>query len=334
MSESVWSGLDVGKRKFDASWVEEDTEVEHFRRIPRRSFDRTPEGIQEYLQWLQDRSVGRSLQIRVIMEATGRYSLQLCAGLVAKAPQLAPAIVNPKQAKHFHKSLGLRNKTDPVDSRSLGLMGKERKPAPYQEFPPEYQKLRELVRYRRELSNELVAEELRQQEIESDSSIKSFLRSHIRHLKTLLRRLDRELKSLLDLYLKLTRDVELLITIPGVGRLTALTVLAELGDLRRFRRSRQISAMAGLCPNIFQSGDSLHFTRINRNGNSAVRKALYMPALCVCRYPENPLAKTFLRLQENGLSAKAARVAVMRKLLVLMRAIIINQQSYQVDYAG
>lgn len=331
--QTVWSGLDVGKRVFDGSWVEEQACAEEFHRIPRKGFACTAAGVDEFLSWLDGQTAGRNLQVRVIMEATGRYSIRLWRLLMERRPELAPAIVNPKQAKYFHKSLGLRNKTDEVDSRSLGLMGKERKPASYQELAPEVEKLRELLRYRQVLSEQLVAEGNRSEELRAGSPIQKLIRSHIRSLCRLMARLERSIQDLLAGNESLQKDIRLLTSIPGVGQTTALTVLAELGDLRRFSRSRQVSAMAGLSPAQFQSAERQYRTRINKNGNSHVRKALYFPAITACRL-HTRFADTYQRLQANGLCKKAARVAVMRKLLVTMRALLISGETYREDYVS
>ena len=146
--KETWSGIDVSKRWFDASWVSPQTQTEDFAKIPHARFDRTPQGVQQYLAWLERQGPA---SVRVLMEATGQYSIELTAWLVTQQPELAPAIVNPRQAKHFHKSLGLRNHTDKVDARSLGLMGKERRPRPYEALPEPYQKIRDLMRQRRHL---------------------------------------------------------------------------------------------------------------------------------------------------------------------------------------
>jgi transposase len=267
------------------------------------------------------------------MEATGRYSIRLWRLLMERRPELAPAIVNPKQAKHFHKSLGLRNKNDGMDSRSLGLLGKERKPVSYQELSPEMEKLRELFRYRQVLSDQLVAEGNRSQELSAGSPVRKFLSSHIRSVRRLMARLERSILDLLAANQSLQNDVRLLTSIPGVGQATALTVLAELGDLRRFSRSRQVSAMAGLSPSQFESAERQYPTRINKNGNSHVRKALYFPAITACRL-NTRFTVTYQRLQANGLCKKAATVAVMRKLLVTMRALLISGETYREDYVS
>lgn len=330
----VWSGADVSKLFFDASWVDPETTVEDFQKIPHARFERSPAGVQKYLRWLKKR--GATASVRVVMEATGRYSLELLTWLVAKQASLAPAIVNPKQANHFHKSLGLRNKTDEVDSRALGLMGQHRRPCPYEPPSAEYQKLRELMRQRRDLVRIRVSERQRFAELpRNHREVRRLVGSHLRHLDKLLQRLERDLNRLLKSSPQLAQDFALLKTIPGVGRVIALTVLGELGDLRRFNRSRQVSAMAGVSPSNHQSGNSKGRSRLDKNGHAEARSVLYMGALTATRKSaHNHLARTYRHLiNQQGKCKKQALVAVARKTLVIMRALLITQTPYIDDFA-
>jgi len=332
VSMEIWSGIDVAKKTFEASWVAPETDLREFHRIPHKEFQMSRRGVRQYLNWLQSHSP-TPVSIRVIMEATGRYSLKLFSWLVDCDPQLAPAIVNPKQARHFHVSLGLRNKTDSVDARALGLMGRERNPRPYEPPEPPRQELKELMRQRKVLTETLVAEKSRLENAGDARSVRNLLKDHIRYLERLLEKIQTALDKLLERNPSIRRDLELLISIPGVGQITALTVLAELGDLRRFNRSRQVSAMAGLSPHNQNSGTSRNSARMDRMGNPEVRRVLYMAALAATRYENNHLARTYLHLiDDNGLCKMAALVAVMRKMIVLMRALLISNSIYQDDF--
>lgn len=329
--KETWSGLDVSKHYFDASWVSPHTEVEDWASIPHQRFSRDPEGVGRFLAWLERQGPD---SVRVIMEVTGKYSLQLCAWLMQQRPQLQPAIVHPLQAKHFHQSLGLRNRTDKVDCRSLGLMGRERRPRPYQPLPPSYQQIRELSRQRRRLIDTKVAERQRLQESQQACAVlRRNLQSHVRHLEKLIQRLEQALDEVVTSCHRLRQDFDLLQTIPGVGRVTAWTVLGELGDLRRFHRSRQVSALSGLSPSRHQSGTSKDFTYIDRQGNPDLRAVLYMAAMAAATgNKRNALARRYQRFLEKGKHEKQALVAVARKIVVIMRTLLITQQPYRDDF--
>jgi len=332
----VWSGIDVSQKCFDASWVDPESGIEDFQKIPHAQFQHSQGGVRQFVRWLRKQGAPTA-SVRVVMEATGRYSLELRAWLVAEQATLAPAIVNPKRAKDFHKSLGLRNKTDQVDCRSLGLMGKERRPHPYEPPSPEYQELRELMRQRRDLVQIRVGERQRLQELpKGQSQVRKLVASHLRYLDKLLKRIDHALDRVLKGSPQLAQDLALLTTIPGVGRVVALTVFAELGDLRRFNRSRQVSAMAGISPYNHQSGSSTSWSHLDRNGHAEARSILYMGALNATQKPtHNQLARTYHHLvNDNGKCKKQALVAVARKILVIMRALLITQQPYIDDFAN
>lgn len=327
-----WSGIDVSKRTFVASWVPATAALQDFQHLPCRQFPRTVQGVHHYCQWLQEH--GDDLT-GVVMEATGRYSLELFAWLLTSQSDLAVAIVNPRQAKHFHKGLGLRNKTDAVDARSLGLMGCQQKPRPYRPLPADYQQLRELMRLRRDLVRNHTAESQRLDELPNPSKgPRRLVRSHCRHLNKLLQRLDRQVDQLVAASKRLRHDLALLQTIPGVGRIVALTVLGELGDLRRFDRSRQVSAFAGLAPANQQSGTSQNSSHLDRNGIAEVRAMLYLAAMsAACNASDNHLARVYRRFHERGKTKKQALTILARKILVLMRAILVNEKPYIDGYS-
>jgi transposase len=132
----------------------------------------------------------------------------------------------------------------------------------------------------------------------------------------------------------LKRDFALLTSIDGVGPITALTVLAEIGDLRRFERARQLTAYVGVSPQIVRSGTSVRGkTRMCKRGNERVRRALYLSAMATLNTREpNSLSAMHARLCREGKQGKAALGAVMRKQLTIMRAVIISGIPYDPAY--
>ena len=132
------------------------------------------------------------------------------------------------------------------------------------------------------------------------------------------------------------RDFALLNTIAGVGPITAMTVLAEIGDLRRFERARQLTAYAGVTPRNVESGTSVRGkTHMCKRGNGRVRQALYLSAMATLntKHP-NSLSMMHYRLCEEGKEGKAALGAVMRKQLTVMRAILISGRPYDPTFRG
>lgn len=330
-----WVGADVGKESFDAGLLREG---QHFpatrmRDVPVQTFARTPEGVQQCLRWLDALVPEASRhQVRVVMESTGPYSLELSAWLVSQRHSLAPAIINPQLAHDFTKSLGLRNTTDRLSARALALYGTERRPAPYHPPCGAWAQLRELSRYRDFLVAERVAQENHASESKPSKVVRTIVQLRERHVKQHIKRIEREMQALIARTPELQRDYALLVTIPGVAFVTAAVILAEIGDLRRFQEARQLSAFVGLSPRIHDSGTSVHHKpHLCKCGNARVRKALYLAAMTNIRYA-GPLKTAYDHLiarPHEPLQKIPALCAVARKMLVMMRAIIIFETPYK-----
>ena len=336
-SYDAWVGVDVSKETLEAGVVVGHEEVQ-LRELRLESFARTKAGSAEVLRWAEECAASRMQGVEerprllVVMEATGRYSLELAAWLLTVSPSVRLAIINPAQAKAYQQSLGVRNKTDQVDARCLALYGRERNPRPYVPPSPELAELQALSRQRDVLLSTLVAERQRARNSSPSKLLTRIQKDHIRYLEHQIHKIEEAMEQVVARSEQLTRDVELLDSIPGVGRKTAIVILAELGDLRRFERARQVSAFAGLSPRKHQSGTSIHKrTRLCKQGNPRIRTALYMATLSIIGR-NNPLASYYQALVEKGKAKPAAMGAVMRKMLVLMRALVRSATPYQSDY--
>lgn len=323
-----WVGIDVAKKTFDAALVRQGQKwpATPLAEVPVRSFERTQAGVQECLRWLDALEAGPN--VRAIMEATGRYSVELAMWLLSEWPALAPAIAPPHQTAAFIQSLGLRNKTDKIEARALGFYGMERHPEPYAPATPAQIQLRELVRYRDFLVREHVAAANRAGETSGCATVQRIARKRLRLMEADIARIEHEMRHHVKNAPELARDIALMTSIYGVGFITAATVLAELGDLRRFTKARQLSAYVGLNPTLRQSGSSVNGRpRMNKKGNPHVRQGLYLAAMVAIR-GHNDLQRTYLQLRAQGKPAMAALGAIMRKLLVLMRAILISGKPF------
>jgi len=333
LSPSIhWVGIDVAKKTFDAALVRHGQKwpATPLANVPVRNFTRTRQGVLDFLQWLDTMTIPDGLcgRVRVIMEATGRYSTELAAWLVEERPALAPAIAPPHQTSAFIASLGLRNKTDKLEARALGFYGMERQPPAYQPMSAHEIQLRELIRYRDFLVRERVAVTNRTDETSACQAVRKMQQKRLRLLGTDIDRIEQQIRLTVDSCPELKQDVALLSSIYGVGLITAATVRAELGDLRRFYKARQLTAYAGLNPSLRQSGSSVNGRpHMSKKGNPHIRQTLYLAAMVAIR-GQNDLQRTYLRLREEGKSAMAALGAIMRKLLVLMRAILISGKPF------
>jgi transposase len=328
--DTAWIGADVSKATFDVGLVGCD---QHYpdtplREIRTNSFERSPKGVEAFLDWLDSQHVDEQ-KVRLVMEATGSYSSELAVWMLCARPSLSPAIVNPYHTAAFIKSMGVRNKTDRLEARALGFYGIERRPQPYEPLSPEHARLRSLSRYRDQLVRERTTMKNQMQESGACAFIKKNQNKRLRLISDDIERVEKQMKALVNHDDELKRNVTLLTSIYGVAFVNATTILAELGDLRRFALARQLTAFAGMSPRHHDSGSSVHGrSRLCKQGSPRVRQSLYLSAMVAIR-GNNQFRQTYLRLLDEGKAKMVALGAIMRKLLVVMRAILINGQAYQ-----
>jgi transposase len=249
---------------------------------------------------------------QIVCEASGGYERQVVAQL--HGAQIPVSVINPSRSHAFAKVLGQRAKTDPLDARLLSLCGQAVGPKPTPPRSKEQRQLVELVRYRQQLLEKLVAERQQSELIEHPLLHRQSL--------ALARRLEADLAKIDLLLAKLCKDsdeleskVQQLTAIKGVGKQTAYSLLAEMPELGSLSR-RKVASLAGLAPYARESGKWIGKRSIG-GGRPQVRKALYMAALCAARLHPS-LSAFYKRLRNNGKPAKVALTAVMRKLLILL----------------
>lgn len=259
----------------------------------------------------------------VAMEATGGYEM-LAAGTLSKA-DLDVVVVNPAQVRSYAKALGKRAKTDPIDAEVIAAFAAATKPVIRPLRDEESQALAALLARRRQIKAMIGAEEQRTRMALAKEAQKS--------IKRLLAALRRELDSLddaLDDHIRkspLWQVRETLLTsVPGVGPITARTLIAEMPELGNLDR-RQVASLAGLAPWTRQSGKWKGKSMIG-GGRAEVRSALYMATVVACQH--NPVIRAFrARLIASGKPTLAATVAAMRKLLTILNAMIRDQKEWQ-----
>ena len=331
-----WIGIDVAKSTFVAAYLLPGFSYGQipFQSIKTKEFPRTKSGVQQLLSWLDDQTSGatQEVKMRVVMEATGNYSTELTMLIRAVRCALQPAIANPKLTSAFIKSLGLRNKTDGLEARGLAIYGAQRNPAAYQPDPPQLAALRALSRYRGSLVRQRVAETNRSRESVDSALVKKMQNRRIAQIKRDIQRVEQEIKAIIEQTPELKRDVSQLISIKGVSLITAVVILSEFGDLRRFTKARKLTAFAGLSPGVHQSGSSINRpTHLCKMGNSHVRRILFMSALSAIRCP-GALKTFYQKLVDGGKPKMVALASVMRKLLTVMRAMLISGEPYNPQY--
>ena len=256
--------------------------------------------------------------VHVVCEATGGYERAVVAALHA-ARQLV-SVINPARVRQFARASGELAKTDPIDAAQLTAFGQAFAPAPTPPRTPTEIKLAALVTRRMQLLELRVAEAQRADTC-ADLALRKLFTPWLAQLEKQIAKVEALIEALLQEQAPLAHQVQRLDDIMGVGRLTAVMVLATMPELGTLNR-RQAAALAGLCPYNRDSGQWAG-KRCISGGRAEVRRALYMAALSASR--SNHLLKPFHdRLVAAGKPAKVALTAVMRKLIILMNHLLKN----------
>lgn len=262
----------------------------------------------------------------VVLEATGGWEAPL-AGMLAAAG-VPVAVVNPRQVRDFARATGQLAKTDALDARVLALFAErvrpEARPLPDQAA----QALGALVTRRRQLLEMLTAEKNRLGP--APKALSKSIQQHIDWLNQSLAAVDRDLEDTLRQSPLWREQDDLLRSVPGVGPVLSLTLLAELPELGSLNH-KEIAALVGVAPLNRDSG-TLRGRRITWGGRAPVRAVLYMAALVATRH--NPVIRAFYqRLLARGKAKKVALVACMRKLLTILNAMLHHRTAWEPNHA-
>ena len=260
----------------------------------------------------------------VAVEATGGFETIVAAGLAGAS--LPVLVVNPAQIRAFAKAIGQRAKTDPIDALVIARFAEATRPEP-RPLPDEATRLlADLVARRRQIVEMLGAEGQREKRI-TVPHLRASIRRVIAILRQELAALDKDLDQAIRGSPAWREKENLLASVPGVGPVIARTLIAELPELGTLDR-KQIAALAGLAPFTRQSGQWRGRSFIG-GGRTTVRTALYMGALVAMRH-NSVLRAFFKRLRTAGKPAKVALIAVARKLLTILNAILRDQRPWQI----
>jgi transposase len=307
--EQVFVGIDVSKDRLDV----------HVRPSG-EAFGVTRDG--KGLEELTARLMARPPAL-VAVEATGGFEIVVAAAIAGAGLPLA--VVNPAQIRHFAQALGKRAKTDPLDAEMIARFAEAVRPEPRPVADEATRLFAELVARRRQIIEMIVAERQRERRAGSKVIRKSLAR-HIGVLEKELAEIDDDIGTLVRGSPVWRQSEDLLVTVPGVRNTTARSLLAELPELGRLDR-REIASLAGLAPYTRQSGQWRGKSAIG-GGRAAARTALFMAALSASRY--NKMLKVFYqRLLAAGKPKMVALVAVARKLLTILNAMLRDQKPWQ-----
>jgi len=306
--EEVFIGIDVAQDRLDVHTLPQDTQF---------SCSNDPKGIQSLIERLK-----KEAPLVIVMESTGGLEKDTVVALTIAS--LPVAVVNPRQVRDYARGIGKLAKTDKIDAYVLASFAETNKVKP-KPIPTESQQiLKDLVRRRRQLVDLRAGEKNRLRRVRSQPVRDSIL-VVIQTLDEQIRNIDRDLGDILKNSPIWRETEELLKSFNGIGPVTARTLIALLPELGYANR-QQITALVGLAPLNRDSGKK-RGKRMIAGGRADVRNALYMAAVSALKH--NQKIKSFYnRLIQAGKPVKVALTACMRKILIILNAMIKSKRSF------
>ena len=312
-------GADIAKKKFDVACLLEG-------KFKHKVFTNDAAGFASFVAWFL--SLCGDISPLICMEATGPYSLPLADYLVNHG--FSVSLVNPAKIHAFAKSELSRAKTDKADAKLIARYALKMQPPLWTPPPANIRELQALVRRVEHLLEMIQMEQNRLET--ADASTHLSITNVLNTLETELKSTRKAIKDHINNYPDLKQRSDLLETIPGIGEACIAHLLLALSEHHGFTHAKQVAAFAGLAPVLRESGQWRGNTHISKTGDSALRKVLYMPALCAKRY--NPVIQVFwARLQRNGKNGKAITCAAMRKLIHIAFGVIKSGKPFDPNYA-
>jgi transposase len=301
-------GIDIAKNKIDIFYESRHYTVENKEKELRERFSKLPK------------------ESRVVMEATGKY--HRLAHSILNEMGIKVMLINPFQSRNFAKAMNVICKTDKVDAKILALFAEkmdfiERKAASRTE-----QEMQELSRYLDDLKRQRVV--LIGQKESAAGCVKESIERLIDSIDNEIKKIELELEKEVDKDEIIAAKKKILLTIPGIGKTTALLLLSNLRELGSLTKN-EIVALAGLAPRNNESG-TYQGKRYVRGGRSNIRSSLFMPTLGAATMHNDRLKRFYRKLIESGKCKKVALTACMRKLIVWANFLIANNLSWSRDF--
>ena len=332
-AQDFWIGVDLAQDSFVAAAAPLGLATHTWRRLAQASFDNTAPGHRQFARWIaqQSQALGGGRCRGIAVESTGGHSRRFAEALARLTPPLpTPSILNPAFVKHFGKSLGQRSKTDKADAAVLAVYGAVHAPVPAAPLTPSQQRLRELDRLRQGLVQQQTAWQNSRREAREKLALE-VIDKQLELVREQIKKLEEEMDQIIKEDPDLRRQQELLDSVPGIGPRVAATLLAELGDLRAYRRDELVSYV-GLFARENSSGKRHRRGELVKGGGSRVRRVLGMAAMAIGR-SKSPLQQFSARLIAQGKAKLCAMGALMRKLLLVARAVLVSGHPYDAQQA-
>ena len=311
----LFIGVDVGKNKLDI-YYNNNCMI----------FDNNEAGIENLIAHFKCLEKKENKISLIVCEATGGYERLMVKSLHKFSFPVHVAHAN--KIRYFAKTKGLLAKTDKVDAALIANYAKVMDiKCDDVDLTESEEKLGKLMKRRTQLIINKQDEENRL-EVEDSSDIKHSINMHVKWIQREIVKIEKKIDGL-SKESEISKKLSLLISIPGIGKITALSLIAFMPELGKINH-RQIAALGGVAPFNRDSG-KFKGTRHIQGGRSLVRKAIYMSAICSITW--NPPMKIFYdRLRAKGKPAKVALVAVMRKLLITVNSVLERGTNWVPEY--
>lgn len=298
-----------------------------------KSFANTPKGYESLVEWV-DKQSDPVVSVRYVMEATGVYHESLAYWLDEQSREVS--IVLPNKISNYQRTLDVKTVTDKTSSEAICRFGLERTQSCWSKPKKIFGDLKQLTRERSQVIEEKT---MLLNQLHAEQSGAYPRKTSITRINNRISLLERQEKEIMEELKELLREetdiqqlIELLCSLPGIGLLTAATVLAETNGFDLIRNKRQLASYAGLDVKEKQSGSSVKGkARISKKGNKYLRKAMHFPALTAIRHDERFKAVFARIISKHGIKMKAV-VAVQRKLLEMAYTLYKTNQKYDKEY--
>lgn len=273
-------GIDMSSKSFHVclSLIEHDQQVKV---KASTSFTNNPEGFKLLIEWINKHYKHKELPLIIIMEATGVY-YEKCA-LTLFLAGYKVSVVLPNLAKKYLGSIGQKSKNDKIDARGLSRMGAERKLDEWQPMDDFFYTLRSYTRQHESLQQTKTILNNQKHAVENQAHINELVQKQLEHLIETIEAQIKELSKAINSHIKSNEDVcdkvKRICEIKGLGILTVAVIIAETNGFALFKNIPQLVSFSGYDVVEDQSGIHIGKTRISKQGNGHIRRALYMPAL-------------------------------------------------------
>lgn len=325
-------GIDVAQKELVVTLgrMFEDLSIELY---AYKVFKNTEKGFFGLTDWVK-KITKSEVKVLYVMEATGVYHQKFAYYLDNNNCEVS--IVLPNKISNYIRTLDIKTITDKTCSQAIAQFGLERKLDLWKRPKSVYKNLQQLTRERDQIVNErvIVKNQLHAEESEAEPNEKSLnrIKTRIRFLNSQEREIKEDINDIVKGDENLKKELELICTLPGVGELTAVIVLAETNGFELIRNKRQLASYAGLDVKEKQSGTSIKGKpRISKKGNRSLRKAMHFPALVAVKHDENFRELYAKLVSKHGIKMKAL-VAVQRKLLEMIFILFKNKTIYDKEY--